>query len=149
MPNLIKTSVLAFSLLVGSFAQAEETITDASYFVGTWKLIAARPKLDQDTQAGDKKLKDTPFSYLAEGSKKKINETWKFSGDGSFELTSDDHRASSTITTKSTFIVENNTLKIGKVGRPGKFYNYKVHQRDGNDMILKGGMEGFYIFKKQ
>ncbi len=159
MSNFIKFSALALTLLISPFAQAEESTIDvstldaptldASTFVGTWKLITAGPKLKVEPKKSDERLKKTPYSYLTGSGNKKFNEIWKFGQDGVFELTAKDHRASGTITTKSTYIFEDNMLKIAKVGRPGKFFTYKIHQKEGDDMILRGGMEGYYTFKKQ
>lgn len=149
MSKFIKISVLAIGMLFNTFAQAKEPIPDASYFVGSWKLVTARAKLDVDKSKHDENLKDTPFAYLAGKSSKSFNETWEFFPDGRFELTALDHRASGTMTTKSKYAVENDTLKIEKVGRPGKFYRYIVFKRDGDNLVLKGGIEGYYFFTKQ
>lgn len=149
MSNLIKISTLAFSLLISSLAQAEETITDPSYFVGTWKLITAGPKLVVETKKSDVRLKETPYDYLLGSGNKSFDETWVFGPDGKFTLTAKDHRASGMITSTSTYIIENNMLKIAKIGRPGKYFTYKVHKREGDELIIRGGMEGYYTFKKQ
>ncbi len=149
MSKFITLSAMLIGLFCQNYAFAKEPIPDASYFVGTWKLVTARPKLDMDNSSHDKNLKDTPFAYLAGNSNKQFDETWEFFPDGTFALSAVDHRASGTITTKSIYEVENDTLKIGKVGRPGKFYRYIVYKREGNDLILKGGLEGYYFFTKQ
>lgn len=164
MPNLIKISVLVFCFLISSFTQAEETIIDPSSLTGTWKLITAGPKLKVETKKSDTRLKETPYSYLAGSGNKAFNETWKFAADGSFELTAADHRASGTITSTSTYKIEDNLLKIAKIGRPGKYFTYTVKQSsfehkegdetfsvhlEDDEMIIRGGMEGYYTFKKQ
>jgi hypothetical protein len=142
-----------FAAILGTFLAfttvAEEKIPDKSYFVGTWKLDAARPTLEVDLEKRNEKLKDSPYKYLAGEDEKKTQETWIFGDDGSFQLQFDDERAASGMTTKTTYRVENNTLKIAKLGRPGKFDSYKVYSREGNQMVLKGGVEGYYFFTKQ
>lgn len=149
MRKLSKFYTVLLGLIVVFSANADEAIPDKTYFVGTWKLDAARPTLEVDLEKRNENLKDTPYKYLAGDDEKKTSETWIFSEDGSFQLKFDDDRAASDMTSKTTYMVENDTLKIAKVGRPGKFYSYKVHSRDGGKMILKGGVEGYYFFTKQ
>jgi hypothetical protein len=149
MHKLIKFYTVLLGLFVVFSANAEESIPGKAYFVGTWKLDAARPTLEVNLDKRNEKLKDSPYKYLAGDDEKKTSETWIFSEDGTFQLKFDDDRASSDMTSKTTYIVEDDTLKISKVGRPGKFYIYKVHSREGNKMILKGGVEGYYFFSKQ
>ncbi|MGR8936067.1 MAG: hypothetical protein ACU837_17070 [Gammaproteobacteria bacterium] len=151
MTRTLKLTLYAvfLGLLVAFNVNGDEAIPNKAYFVGTWKLDAARPTLEVDLEKRNENLKDTPYKYLAGDDVKKTSETWIFSEDGTFELKFDDNRAASDMTSKTTFTVENDTLKIAKIGRPGKFYAYKVHSREGNKMILKGGVEGYYFFTKQ
>lgn len=147
--NELKRYFLLFGIFAAFSVSAEEPITDKSYFVGAWKLEAARPTFEVALENRNEKLKDSPYKYLAGEDVKKTSETWIFGEDGSVQLKFDDDRAASEMTSKTTYQIENNTLKIAKVGRPGKFDSYKVYSRDGNKMVLKGGVEGFYFFSKQ
>jgi hypothetical protein len=149
MHKLLKLYAMLLGALVFFSANADEAILDKTYFIGTWKLDAARPTLEVDLEKRNEKLKDSPYKYLAGEDEKKTSETWIFSRDGTLELKFDDDRASSDMTSRTTYSVEDDTLKIAKAGRPGKYYTYKVHSREGNKMILKGGVEGYYFFSKQ
>lgn len=149
MYRSIKFYAALLGLLTAFSAAADEPIPNKDYFVGTWKLDAARPTLEVDLEKRNENLKDTPYKYLAGDDVKKTSETWIFGSDGSFQLKFDDDRAASDMTSKTTYTVEDNTLKIAKAGRAGKFYTYKVQSREGNKMVLKGGVEGYYFFSKQ
>jgi hypothetical protein len=149
MNKILKLYAILLGLFVVFSANADESVSDKAYFVGTWKLDAARPTLEVDLEKRNEKLKDSPYKYLAGDDEKKTSEIWIFSEDGTFQLKFDDDRAASDMTSSTTYVVEDNTLKIAKVGRPGKYYAYKVHSRAGNKMVLKGGVEGYYFFSKQ
>ncbi len=143
MHKLITLPFLLLALLLPFNSMAEEIEIDASYFTGSWKLIAAGPKLFAKKPD---RVDDNPFSYIEE---KKIeeNQTWTFNSDGTFSLTAIDHRASAPFTVSSTFTVENNTLSIKRVGR-SLYDRYKVFQREGKKLVLKGGMMGYGVFEK-
>ncbi|MGR9073950.1 MAG: hypothetical protein ACU833_12880 [Gammaproteobacteria bacterium] len=121
-------SSAAFSTL------AEVRLNDKSELVGVWQVVATTPYLDHE--------------------KKETDETWEFKNNGQFELSAIDYRLNSTkMTTTTTYVVENGQLKIEKPGgQPGqkkKYYYYKVHEKEGNNMVLKGGMEGYYFLIKK
>ncbi len=147
MARSIKFYTILLGLCVAFGVNAEQTTLDKDFFVGTWKLYAARPNLEVDREKRNKKLEDTPFKYLAGDDEKKNNELWTFKADGTFELQFDDPRAASNMTSRTTYIVEGDTLKIAKIGRAGKYTSYKVHSKEGNKMILKSGV--YYFFTKQ
>lgn len=140
LPLLLLALLLPFKSMA---AEAEEITLDASYFVGSWKLIATGPKLFAKKPD---RVDDNPFSYV---DKKKIkeNQTWTFNTDGSFSLSAIDHRAAAPFTITSTFTVENNTLIIKRVGR-SLYDRYKVFLRKGKKLVLKGGMMGYAVFEK-
>jgi len=146
MHKLITLPVLLLALFLpftSMAAEAEEITLDASYFAGSWKLIATGPKLFAKKPD---RVDDNPFSYVE---KKKIqeNQTWTFNTDGSFSLSAIDHRAAAPFTVTSTFTVENNTLIIKRVGR-SLYDRYKVYLREGKKLVLKGGMMGYAVFEK-
>jgi len=146
MHKLITLPVLLLALFLpftSMAAEAEEITLDASYFAGSWKLIATGPKLFAKKPD---RVDDNPFSYVE---KKKIqeNQTWTFNTDGSFSLSAIDHRAAAPFTVTSTFTVENNTLIIKRVGR-SLYDRYKVFLREGKKLVLKGGMMGYAVFEK-
>ena len=148
MNSSIRFYAVAFSLCVNFGVNAEEPpVLDKDSFVGSWKMSASRRHLEVNRDEKNKKLKETPFKYLAGNDEKKNNEVWVFKADGRFELIFDDPRAASGMTSKTTYRVEGDTLKIAKPGRPGKYSNYKVHSKDDKNMILKSGV--YYFFSKQ
>jgi hypothetical protein len=146
MHKLITLPVLLLALFLpftSMAAEAEEITLDASYFAGSWKLIATGPKLFAKKPD---RVDDNPFSYV-EKKKIKENQTWTFNTDGSFSLSAIDHRAAAPFTVTSTFTVENNTLIIKRVGR-SLYDRYKVFLREGKKLVLKGGMMGYAVFEK-
>jgi hypothetical protein len=149
MNQYVKGSIFLIGLCVALGVNAEQKSPADIDITGTWKLEAARPKLEVKIDDDrNKRLEDTPFKYLAGEDKKKSKEIWKFTSNGDFEITFDDPRASGSMTSKSTYIVEGDSLKIAIIGRTGKFDRYKVLSIEGNKMTLKGGMEGYYFFSK-
>jgi hypothetical protein len=140
LPVLLLALFLSFTSMA---AEAEEITLDASYFAGSWKLIATGPKLFAKKPD---RVDDNPFSYV-EKKKIKENQTWTFNTDGSFSLSAIDHRAAAPFTVTSTFTVENNTLIIKRVGR-SLYDRYKVYLREGKKLVLKGGMMGYAVFEK-
>ena len=147
MNRSLKFYMVLLALFVAFGANAEKMTFSKDDFVGSWKLYVARPSLEVNREERNKKLEDTPFKYLAGDDEKKNNEVWTFKSDGTFELLFDDPRASSNMTSRSSYIVEGDTLKIAKIGRVGKYSLYKVISMESNKMILKSGV--YYFFTKQ
>ncbi|MDP7536603.1 MAG: hypothetical protein QF470_02075 [Methylococcales bacterium] len=146
MHKLITLPLLLLALLLpfkSMAAEAEEITLDASYFAGSWKLLALGPDL---FAAKPDRVDANPFDYISKR-KTKENQTWTFNTDGSFSLTAIDRRAAAPFTVTSTFTVENNTLIIKRVGR-SLYDRYKVFQREGKKLVLKGGMMGYAVFEK-
>ena len=148
MNKFVKISLFLIGLSVVLGVSAEQKSTDNVDITGTWTLQATRPKLEVNQDDRNKRLEETPFKYLAGEDKKKSSEVWVFKNNGDFELTFDDPRTSGTVTSKSTYSVEGDSLKIAKIGRAGKYYHYKILSKEDNKMTLKGGVEGYYFFSK-
>ena len=149
MKKFVKISIFLIGLCVVLGVNAEQKPPDNIDITGTWKLQAARPTLEVKKEENrNKRLEETPYAYLAVEDKKKNSEVWVFKKNGNFELTFDDPRTKGTTTSKTTYTVEGDNLKIAKLGRPGKFYLYKIFSKEGNKMTLKGGLEGYYFFSK-
>lgn len=108
---------------------AEGKIKDKSDIVGLWEVTGTAPALDEP--------------------KRKSTEQWEFKADGSFTLTSVEHRVNGRVESHSKYAVDNDTIKIDRPGRPGKYYIYEVHDKSAAEMVLKGGLEGFYFLKKK
>lgn len=121
---------LALSILffVGG-AAAEGKIKDKSDIVGVWEVTGTAPALNEP--------------------KRSSTEEWKFEQDGSFTLTSVEHRVNGRVESHSQYTVDDGTIKIDRPGRPGKYITYEVHDKSASEMVLKGGLEGFYFLKKK
>lgn len=149
MTNIFKIIIFLIGLCVALGVNAEQKPTDNVDITGTWKLLASRPTLEvKINENKNKRLEDTPFKYLAGEDKKKSSEVWVFKDNGAFEITFDDPRAKGRATSKTTYTVEGDNLKIAILGRSGKFDRYKILSKEENTMTLKGGMEGYYFFRK-
>jgi Lipocalin-like domain len=149
MNKFVNISTFLITICVAFGVNAEQKASDNIDITGTWKLEAARPTLEKVKQDNrNKRLEDTPYKYLAVEDNKKNSEVWVFKKSGDFELTFDDPRTKGKTTSKTTYSVEGDSLKIAKLGRPGKFYRYKIISREANKLTLKGGLEGYYFFSK-
>jgi hypothetical protein len=122
--GLVALSMLIFA---GGVAAAEK-ISSKSDIVGSWSVTGTAPAIDEP--------------------KRNSTEKWEFKEDGSYTLTSIEHRVNGKVESHSKYEVDNNTIKIERPGRPGKFVIYKVYEKKGPEMILKGGLEGFYFLRK-
>lgn len=149
MNKFVKISILLIGFCAVFGVNAEQNSLGNIDITGTWILQAARPTLEVNRDDRNKKLEDTPFKYLAGEDKKKNKEVWVFKKSGYFELTFDDPRTSANMTSKTTYFVEGDNLKIAKIGRAGKYYIYKILSKEDDKMTLKGGVEGYYFFIKK
>jgi len=123
-----KKSIITSIIMTISFMGSAWATND---IVGTWIVYATAPALEMG--------------------RKQTQEIWEFTPDGTYRLTATDSRIDATfaMSTESKYLIEQNTIKIEKPGRPGKYYLYKVHEQKGNEMVLQGGLEGFYFMRKK
>jgi hypothetical protein len=119
---------LSFLFFAGAVA-AEGKINDKSDIVGFWDLKATAPAIDEP--------------------KRNSKEHWEFREDGSFTLTSVEHRVNGKVESQSKYEVVDGVIKIERPGRPGKYYIYEVYDKSATEMVLKGGLEGFYFLRKK
>ncbi len=127
--NRLKIGVVLVFLLAAGNVLAAVEIKDKSEIVGTWVVEATAPSLKRE--------------------KKPADQTWEFRADGTVTIVSRPRWANSDIKQTTTYTIENNMIKIARPGRPGKFDRYKIHEKQGNEMVLKGGMEGYYFMVKK
>lgn len=127
-----KIHVIGLALSVLFFAgsvTAESKISSKSDIVGSWAVVETAPALNEGRRASSEK--------------------WEFKEDGTFTLTAIEHRVNGKVESHSKYEVDNKGLiKIERPGRPGKFYIYEVYQKEDSEMVLKGGLEGFYFLRK-
>jgi len=112
-----------------SLAWAEVELKDVSEIAGTWKLesVAAalnKPKIEE-------------------------NRIWEFRTDGLIVTSGYNRHFKTNDRHEWKFNLVNGKIVADDPGRPGKTIDYSVYKMEGNELILKGGLEGFYFFKKQ
>lgn len=126
--KVLTPGVILFTLFFTNVNAEPVAIQDNTPILGRWKVVFTAPNLEKE--------------------KKPTTEKWEFKQDGTFILLAKDRRANSELQTKTRYTVENGTIKVENPGRPGKFMVYRVHDKSDNNMILQGGLEGFYFLKK-
>ena len=123
---------IIFLLFITAFwasAHAEIALKDASELIGSWKLNDTSPKLD--------------------GKKRPSSQEWEFRSDGTLVSTASDKRAKGTFTVSVPFEIKDGKIVTGVAGRPGKTLSYTLIEKKDNEMILKGGPDGFLFFTKK
>ncbi len=128
MSRRISFGLICLSLFAAGSALAEVLLNDTKELIGKWKLEAVSPGINKAKIAEDR--------------------IWEFRPDGTI-VTSGFNR----ILKANDRYEWKYTLSDGKIlaedpGRPGKPIDYVIYEKSGNTMILKGGLEGYYFFKK-
>ncbi len=110
-------------------AWAEVPLKDNTEILGQWVLESVAPSL----------------------SKPKIqeNRTWEFRADGVVVTSGFNRHFGRDDTQQFKYSVVDGKIKAEDPGRPGKTLDYTVYEKSGDSLILKGGIEGFYFFKKK
>ena len=131
MKSLIKHAVhgvLGLTALV-SVAHAEVALKDISEIAGTWKLESVSAAIDK--------------ARIPE------NRIWEFRPDGTIVTSGFNRHFNRNDSFQFTYKVANGKIITDDPGRAGKTIDYAVYKKEGDELILKGGLEGFYFFKKQ
>lgn len=131
MVNLQRRTVMAALMVlmgVAGQAHAEYSLKDNSEIVGSWTLESVSSAIDKYR---------TPE-----------NRTWEFKADGA--LISSGYNRVIKVNDRMSFSykVENGKIILLDPGRPNKPQTYEVYDKTDKSMILKGGSEGFYFFKR-
>ncbi len=131
MKTFTRKAVFGVLCVAGSIsmAWAEVTLKDKSEITGTWKLESVAAGLDKP------KIEE--------------NRLWEFRADGVIVTSGFNRHFKTNDRHEWTFNVVNGRIIADDPGRPGKTIDYSVYKMEGNELILKGGLEGFYFFKKQ
>lgn len=126
----ILNSMLLFLCFMSSSAWSQVQLKDASEIQGVWFL------------------EEVAMSLKAPRVEEK--RTWEFRADGKL-ITSGPNRYFKGTDDTQTFDykVVNGKIIADNPGRPGKTLDYVVYEKSDNAMILQGGLEGFYFFKKK
>ena len=123
---------LAALLLTGVFntgVWADVQLKDNSEIVGKWLLESVAvginsPKIDE-------------------------KRTWEFRADGVAVTSGYNRHLKQDDTREFKYVVADGKIKAEDPGRPGKTVDYVVYEKTPDTMVLKGGIEGFYFFKKK
>jgi len=123
---------IIFLLFITAFwasSHAEIALKDASELIGTWELNHTSPKIN--------------------GKKRPSSQEWEFRSDGTLVSIASDKRAKGKFTVSVPYEITDGKIVTGVAGRPGKKVSYILIEKKGNEMILKGGPDGFLFFTKQ
>ena len=129
--TLIKSFLAGVILAVAGsgLAVADVALENATPLIGSWKLesVAAglsKPKIEE-------------------------NRNWEVRADGIIVTSGYNRHFKTDDRHEWGYKVENGKIIADDPGRPGRTIDYSVYKMEGNELILKGGLEGFYFFKKQ
>jgi hypothetical protein len=121
-------SLLAAPLFFSGTVFADIALKDASEIVGTWQLEAVSAGLTK--------------ARIAE------NRTWEFRSDGIIVTSGYNRHLKGDDRHEWKYNVTNGKIYSDNPGRPGSPLEYVVYEKTSDKLILKGGIEGFYFFKK-
>ncbi len=128
----MKIKAIGVAALIGlaSFAvQAEIPLKDGSEIAGTWKLVSVAASLTKP------KIEE--------------NRIWEFRTDGTIITSGYNRHFKTEDRHEWKYKIVDGKISADDPGRPGKTIDYAVYELKGDELILKGGIEGFYFFKKQ
>ena len=131
MKAMIKGSLVGAVLMAGftAGASAEVALKEYGDIAGTWKLESVAAGLDK--------------AQIPE------NRIWEFRTDGKIITSGYNRHFKTEDRHEWSYQILNGKIVTDDPGRPGKTIDYAVYKKEGNELILKGGLEGFYFFKKQ
>ena len=120
---------VALAVVGTGIAWAEIPLKDSTPLIGNWKLESVsagltKPKIDE-------------------------NRNWEFRGDGVIVTSGYNRHFKTNDRHEWHYKIDNGKIVADDPGRPGKTIDYSVYKMEGNELILQGGLEGFYFFKKQ
>ena len=114
---------------ISKLAWADVALKDSSEIIGKWTLESVAPGLEKP------KIQE--------------NRIWEFRANGVVVTSGYNRHFKMDDTQQFNYTVVDGKIKAEDPGRPGKTLDYAVYEKTGDSMILKGGMEGFYFFKKK
>jgi len=123
------TVAAAMFLSLGDTAWADIALKDSGEIAGTWRLVSVAPGLKKP------KIEE--------------NRTWEIRADGVIVTSGYNRHFKTNDHLEWTYKIVNGKISADDPGRPGKTIDYSVYKLEGNELILKGGIEGFYFFTKQ
>ena len=110
-------------------ATADVPLKDAAEIAGTWKLESVAPGLEKP------RIEE--------------NRIWEFRPDGVLVTSGYNRHIKTEDRYEWHYRIVDGKVLVADPGRPGKTLDYSIYKKEGNELILKGGIEGFSFFKKQ
>jgi hypothetical protein len=107
----------------------EVALKDNSELLGSWVLEFVAPGFEKPK--------------IAE------NRVWEFRADGTVVTSGFNRHFGKDDSQTFKYQVVDGKIMADNPGRPGKLLEYKVYEKSGSDLILQGGLEGFYFFKRK
>jgi len=104
-------------------------LKDAAPILGKWTLVEVAPR--------------------ATGQRIPENRTWEFRPDGTLVTSGYNRHFKRNDTQTFHYEIDNCMIVSDVPGRPGKKLRYRVYDLQDDRMVLQGGVEGFYFFKRQ
>jgi len=134
MNNKIKITPLRKVLLLAAaflpaLAVGEVQLKDISEVAGSWTLESVSPSLTKPKVAE--------------------NRVWEFRPNGVIVTSGFNRHFGREDSQQFNYAVVNGRILADNPGRPGKKEEFVVYEKTADSMILQGGMEGFYFFKKK
>jgi hypothetical protein len=128
----MKIKAIGVAGLIGlsSFSvQAEIPLKDGSEIAGTWQLVSVAASLTKP------RIEE--------------NRTWEFRTDGTIITSGYNRHFKTQDRHEWKYKIVDGKISADDPGRPGKTIDYAVYELKSDELILKGGIEGYYFFKKQ
>ncbi|GEM_PF-3513486 len=104
-------------------------LEDASPIIGTWILVEVAPRYT--------------------GERIPENRTWEFRSDGTLKTSGYNRHFKRNDEQEFHYEIKNGNIVTDVPGRPGKTLIYRVYDMGDDYMVLQGGVEGFYFFKRK
>ncbi len=129
MTRVFGTAFLSGAICASFSAWADVPLKDNKEILGQWVLESVAPSLNKP------KIQE--------------NRTWEFRADGVVVTSGYNRHFGRDDTQQFKYSIVDGKIKAEDPGRPGKHLEYTVYEKAGDSLILKGGIEGFYFFKKK
>lgn len=131
MPKQMRIRLMGILALlaVASNGWAEVALTDGAELTGKWKLESVAPGINK--------------ARISE------NRVWEFRADGTIVTSGHNRILGGEDRYEWKYKIVDGKIVADDPGRPGRTIDYVVYEKTPDSMILKGGLEGFYFFRKQ
>jgi len=133
---LMAFAVASHAVTVRKQAAAADTaqrnpvkLEDAKPILGKWTLVEVAPR--------------------ATGQRILENRTWDFQPGGTLVTSGYNRHFKRNDTQTFHYEIKNGMIISDVPGRPGKQLRYRIYDMGDNTMVLQGGLEGFYFFKRK